>query len=562
MRSHSIKLRAALCASARNQNPKRVRALFVLLALVLLPAGFVQAQTISCQNRIVSPLSFETPQLVSDPAIPALGVGATYRYSNVVAGVDALVEIIGLDGVGSLSTIDNDGSLPVHFQPEFNAPGGDAGANFRFTFVTAGTSTPIEIDIAAGAIDIDGNNNNIRETAEFSIASLSELVLNAPTQLDVNASGPSLPSRIRVESRTTLVAPGIDPTAVGNIATALYSDISQFEYRIGALGLGVQTRLTSLDFTCPTLLTPIPITVTEEDFSDAPASFGNPTHVIVPGIRLGAAVSIDPGPFNSPDASADTNDDSATIPPLNPLATITVDVSASGAGGLLQAWIDWNADGDFLDAGEQIATNLADINGDGLIPLSINTPVTATSGPSFARLRWSTAVDVDPVEPAIDGEVEDYAITINERPLLEIGKTVSVFDSGDLPPFAVPGNDVLYTINVTNISGRVVDADSIFIVDALPTETEFFTGDVDGPAGPATGAASFAESSSGLTFDPSADLRFSDATTPPADFGDCNYSTTLLYDPAIRFICFNPKGVMADGTPNPFFSVSFRARIR
>ena len=58
------------------------------------------------------------------------------------------------------------------------------------------------------------------------------------------------------------------------------------------------------------------------------------------------------------------------------------------------------------------------------------------------------------------------------------------------------------------------------------------------------------------------DVAFSDLTSAPASFADCLYTPAPGFDPAVTFVCFNPKGTMGAGDPNPSFSLSFRARIR
>jgi len=66
----------------------------------------------------------------------------------------------------------------------------------------------------------------------------------------------------------------------------------------------------------------------------------------------------------------------------------------------------------------------------------------------------------------------------------------------------------------------------------------------------------------GLTFTYASDVGFSNAVTKPSSFSNCNYSPASGYDPTVNYICFNPKGAMISGTPDPMFSVSFRARIK
>lgn len=370
---------------------------------------------INCQGRPVTNLDFTGA--VYDGALStgaALQVGAVYRYSNVAPGVDALVEIEGFVNGGSLSNIDNENGLTNYFQPELVTTGTSA-ADFQISFVTNGTTIPVELDFAASSIDVDGNNNQLREYVEYSDTSVG-YVLNNTTRLDRNASGPT-PGTNRYESRTATVAPGIDPTAEDNIVTIFYTDTSTFNFRVGSLGSGTMTRLTSQGFDCPNLTTPAVSTETPEDFGDAPVSnYGNPIHTLVNGIRLGATNNADAGSYNSSIAAGDTGDDGLTVPSFQQGQTQTLAVAVTGAGGYLQSWFDWNDDGDFLDVGEQVATNLQDNNSDGIISVNITAPFDAAIGNTIARFRWSTDLNLTYQEQTNDGEVEDYQFTITAGP--------------------------------------------------------------------------------------------------------------------------------------------------
>ncbi len=223
--------------------------------LTLHPVAPALAQaTSNCFGQPTTNLTFSNPALIAGTN---LQVGARYRFSSVATNVDAIIEIIGFSGGGSLFLIDNDAGITANFQPQLRAVlGGVATENgsavdFRIEFVQGGTLNPITLDIAINSIDVDGNNATIREYVEYE-TTLDEFILNNPTELDVNASGPSAADRIRFESRTSQVAPGIDPTAEENIVAGLYTNVTNFEFRIGALGTGTQTRLTSLGFNCPT----------------------------------------------------------------------------------------------------------------------------------------------------------------------------------------------------------------------------------------------------------------------------------------------------------------------
>jgi len=436
-----------------------------------------QFDFIDCNGRLVTPVNFQSPVLEVGTD---LQVGARYRFSDITTGVDATVEILGFTGGATLNFIDRDTGLVNFFQPELNASQ-VSSANFLISFVEADTTTPIELDIAASAIDVDGNNNDLREYAEFQ-DTLVESLLNASTNLNQNASGRP-PGTTRFESATTLVAPGIDETAVANIVTVFYTDTSSFTYTIGALGDGTQTRLTSLGFTCPNIGVPVSISEVQEDFGDAPLSFGNPIHTLVTGIQLGANNSPDDGPFDTPAADGDGDDDGvASFPPLTETLAATIPVTVNGAGGFLQAWFDWNGDGDFGEANEQVATDLQDIDGDGTIDVNFNVPGDVTTAQTFARFRWSTSAGISFNTAVSDGEVEDYLIAPITQGVANITatKTVEVFDPAGEGLYLTPGNEVIYRITAVNADTSNVAATDIVISDTLPDNVEFLAAESTG----------------------------------------------------------------------------------
>ncbi|MEP3890162.1 MAG: Ig-like domain-containing protein [Hellea sp.] len=164
-----------------------------------------------------------------------------------------------------------------------------------------------------------------------------------------------------------------------------------------------------------------------------------------------------------------------------------------------------------------------------------------------------------------NNEVAGNQIVVFATPAtLEAVKTTTVFDPLAEGLYALPGNDVIYTITVSNTGEGSVDDGSMLLIDRLPAELIFYNGDADGP-GPETDPVIFSEvvGPTGLdAFDFTNDVKFSDSTTQPADFSECNYLPSIVLDEAITFVCFNPKGSLLGGDPDPSFSLSFRARIR
>lgn len=145
---------------------------------------------------------------------------------------------------------------------------------------------------------------------------------------------------------------------------------------------------------------------------------------------------------------------------------------------------------------------------------------------------------------------------------LEAAKTVRTFDPLAEGLYAVPGNDVVYEITVTNRGAGATDNGTMLLIDRVPDDVTFFNGDVDGPTLPETGVVAFINGGSGLSFTPATDLAFSNAATQPSLISQCTYVPAPGYDPAVTHVCLNPKGAMAAGDPDPFFRVEFRARIK
>ena len=200
----------------------------------------------------------------------------------------------------------------------------------------------------------------------------------------------------------------------------------------------------------------------EFDFGDAPDP-AFPTLLVSDGARhslsgpfLGASRDADAN--GQPDSNAtgddlDGNDDDDGVTFTTVLRagdTANVTVNASAAGGRLNAWIDFDGDGSWADAGEQIFTDEVLVPGNNLLSFSV--PANAAIGDAFARFRISTQSGLAFTGVAPDGEVEDYRVTIamNAVPVANaggdltpvVGQTVSLMgvgmdsDMGDALSFA------------------------------------------------------------------------------------------------------------------------------
>jgi hypothetical protein len=160
------------------------------------------------------------------------------------------------------------------------------------------------------------------------------------------------------------------------------------------------------------------------DWGDAPdpayhtlAANNGASHALVPGFYLGAGVDGEPDGAPHPDALGDDQDASddedgiAFTSPVLPGQTASLNVTASAAG-ILNAWVDFNRNGDWADAGEHVFSDLP-LNA-GINALTFAVPAAASQGKALARFRFSTAFGLAFDGPASDGEVEDMNIPVGE----------------------------------------------------------------------------------------------------------------------------------------------------
>lgn len=83
----------------------------------------------------------------------------------------------------------------------------------------------------------------------------------------------------------------------------------------------------------------------------------------------------------------------------------------TGSAATLSGFVDWNGDGDFLDAGEFSTKTVPTGASAGTFKLKWSVPLTAvTTGPVALRLRLATGGVLPPTGPAENGEVEDFMI--------------------------------------------------------------------------------------------------------------------------------------------------------
>ena len=310
-------------------------------------------------------------------------VEANEVYNVALGSLNASGRNVTLGTSAGTGTIVNDDAATVTLSGGISQNEGNT-ANTNFTF-TATLNNPVQGGLTANYVTNDGtattaDNDYIDndaslpftgtagETKTFTVASVADNKVEANETFQTVLTGLTLP-------------PGITAvTIVGSPQTAT-------------------------------------IVNDEVDFGDAPDTYGTllasngARHATVLGFSLGSGIDGEVDGQPTANASGDgADDDGVTLPsPLVTNTTANVTVTASSAGKL-DAWVDFNNNGNFNDSGEKVFNNITVVAGAN--SLSFAVPNGATPALTFARFRLSATGGLGPTGLASDGEVEDYQVQI------------------------------------------------------------------------------------------------------------------------------------------------------
>lgn len=199
-----------------------------------------------------------------------------------------------------------------------------------------------------------------------------------------------------------------------------------------------------------------PVLALGTDYGDAPTSlgsidadlintYGSASHQTDGLTYLG--LSVDAEANNQPSLHANGDDlvgtpndeDGVTFPMVGTTRVLSVGTSnnltiKASVPGVLNAWIDWNQDGDWNDPGEQIATDSSLTAGNN--NLTVTVPDAAPHGVTYARFRFSTVSGLlSTGATSNNGEVEDYQINIALPSITScsVGLLNGGFEQPDIP---------------------------------------------------------------------------------------------------------------------------------
>ena len=337
------------------------------------------------------------------------------------------------------------------------------------------------------------------------------------------------------------------------------------------------------------------------DYSDAPiATYGEANHIVggsslylgmtAPDSEASARMGGDNGVNADGDNTDGSNDeDGITLPTFTQGQSATITANVNGAGGYLQGWIDFGGNGTFVP----VATNLQDSDGDGEISFSVNVPANAVTTQTYARFRWSTESGLAATSSASDGEVEDYALTIEPDkdysdapitstsygdashaidPSMQLGAAITADtsdyddanaagdtgDDGVVVPTLVAGNVTPVTISPSNLTGSGtgtlhgwIDFDGDGIFEAAEHASVGFN---NGATGELTFFGYGTTQAAGTTF---ARFRLTSDTLTDADFATAasdgeveDYQITVQSQPSL--VCGVPENTGVGASIVPF----------
>ncbi len=225
MKTQHAHTKAAISAYADSKSPAFL--LKTLVAVTLLITAFTIAAKAQCNNA--PSLVFHSPVLTSGTDGQ---VGAIYRFPEVIPGVDADIEVVGITGGATLYNIDDSTGIGYYdaFQPYVGAaPNATSYIDWKITFKVAGTATDTALAcLAVTGVDVDGDGANLQEFIEA--ATPGSIAVDPYTILSVSFDG----IRSKAVSLVNNI-PLIDTAHREAMFQMNFTNISTLLYRNGAI---------------------------------------------------------------------------------------------------------------------------------------------------------------------------------------------------------------------------------------------------------------------------------------------------------------------------------------
>jgi len=453
-----------------------------------------------------------------------------------------------------------------------------AHVDMRLTLVRAGTSTPVEVDrLIVTGFDLDSSSGTSTDDLYFNTGPATQSYVSENSQTSVLSGsyfGGNYNTRIqgRTSGNCTDDSNSVDPECR---ASVVFVGTSTADIRIqndnaygNNSGLGsyrgyfISFRVDDFE----------DLIESNTDYGDTPAAYPSSRQSISSRLGLGRGLVPDSDGAQQQSADARGDDtDGAGGAVVNfddedgisvagnvldgrvfvPDEDVDIDVSTYGSG-YLNAWFDWNRDGDFSDPGERAASNVyIENNGETVsgagssnfvtetaIPVSV--PSAISDGNSYARFKFTQSPDPGVGNSPDDGEVEDYAITLSSL-FCDLPVSTSMQLSGSATRDNGTG-EITLTQDLGNQAGSAWSNERISLLSAFTVEFSVYLGTknaagADGiafafqndPAGnSATGVFGGALGVGGLN--PAVAVEF-DTYDNGSGYGDIANDHTAIYNP-------------------------------
>lgn len=346
--------------------------------------------------------------------------GTTVAYAQTDGTITIIKNTVGSDGTFTFASADGDlGGLSI-------STTGNTGSSATFT-KSSGIYTITEdvlVGWALSDIDIAGDAD---DGSTWQIDS-RQMVIDLDASENITVTFTNATSDYAVNS-AEISGVSDSGTSAGPVAAGVFVQVFEVDYGDlpdGDSAGGVATN-------SPNYNTNITGTI-------------GASHVITPGLYLGALVDGESG--GQPTATADGDDNADTpddedgiiFPTFTGGASATITatvVNTTGTDATLYAFIDWNGDGDFIDTNEAISQTVSSVPASQTVAVLVNVPADAdTTQQLGARFRLSTDTGLGADGTATDGEVEDYLIAV--EPLVNLGNQIwhdwnndGVLDAGE-----------------------------------------------------------------------------------------------------------------------------------
>ena len=154
---------------------------------------------------------------------------------------------------------------------------------------------------------------------------------------------------------------------------------------------------------------------------------------------------------------------------------VSATISGSLGNARLNAWVDFNDDGDFDDASEQIADGTGIFAGlsDGTVNVTFTPPADAATGLTYSRFRVSTDEGIGVGGLASDGEVEDYRVCLVNQSggaagVCQVSDSSAGFESSFVESSSSDGTRILFH-RPPILQGRtLINSSSCFFLTRQP----------------------------------------------------------------------------------------------